>query len=213
MKWFKPDMSASEAKKLYRELARTWHPDLHEGKPDYEECEANFKEISSEYTAIIKGEISAEENWFDEEGATNELYSRLEAAEKVIQELFPKLRVAYWAYLLTPTITFPDNNVPMYKIMTVVEVVQQMVGKAKVTVHVPRDCRKKDFVCVWYPTTRTLVVEGASQFSDWHAKGAGRRYKEFDGGRAEKITDTKTGISYVKNKSPKVDFRKDFLRV
>ena len=213
MKWFDPTMSAEEAKKHYRELARKWHPDLHVGRDDYEECEANFKEISSEYTAIVKGEAAAIEQWFDEDGATDELCARLEVANKIISELFPKLKVAYWAYLLSPTITFPDSNVPMYKIITIVEVVQQVVGNAKVTVHIPRDFRKKPFSCEWDKSTRTLVVECADQYGPWTPKGNGRRYKEFVNGRVEKITDTKANISYVKTKSPKVDFRKDFLKL
>jgi molecular chaperone DnaJ len=48
-----PDTSSEEMKKVYKELARKWHPDLHSGDKNAEE---KFKEINSAYEMIKSGE-------------------------------------------------------------------------------------------------------------------------------------------------------------
>ena len=45
----KPDASADEIRKIYRKLAKQFHPDINPGKP---EAEARFKEISAAYDLL-----------------------------------------------------------------------------------------------------------------------------------------------------------------
>src|SRR5260370_39434275 len=45
----KPDASADEIRKVYRKLAKEFHPDLNPGKP---EAEARFKSISAAYDLL-----------------------------------------------------------------------------------------------------------------------------------------------------------------
>ena len=45
----KPDASADEIRKVYRNLAKQFHPDLNPGKP---EAEARFKSISAAYDLL-----------------------------------------------------------------------------------------------------------------------------------------------------------------
>lgn len=213
MEWFEPGLTLEEAKKKYRALARQWHPDMHVGMPDHEECEEKFKEINDQYARLVKGEVAAQEQWFDEEGMTDELYSRLKLVEQLVTEMFPRIRITYWAYLITPTLEFLDDDVPMYKVMRVVEVAQEILGKAQLVIELHRPCRKKVFRCLWDRLSRTLLVDCESQPANWVPKGSGRRYKEFECLRVERVLDTKDNISYVKTKSPKLDFRKDFLKI
>ena len=213
MKWFEDGITLEDAKKHYRMLARTWHPDMHIGQDDYEDAEAYFKEINDEYTKLVKGEVAVQEHWHDEEGRTVELYSRLKVVQQRVAEMFPRLHVVYWAYLITPTLEFLDDDVPMYKVMRVIETAQEILGKAQLIVELHRPCRKKVFRCMWDRLSRTLLIDCESQPANWVSKGSGRRYKEFECMRVERVLDTKDNISYVKTKSPKLDFRKDFLKL
>ena len=45
----KPNASAEEIRKVYRKLAKQYHPDLNPGKP---EAEARFKSISAAYDLL-----------------------------------------------------------------------------------------------------------------------------------------------------------------
>lgn len=211
MKWFDPKMTAEEAKPIWRKLAAKYHPDVSDD-PNAEEI---FKEISNEYTAIVKGEVSEKEQWFDEDGATTELYSRLKVVEQLVTEIFPRLRATYWAFLITPTIEFLETDVPMYKVMRVVEVAQEVLGEAKLTIELHRPCRKKKFTCTWNKKTRTLYidVQEGNVPTVWVDTGNGRRYKESVCNRYERVVDTKGNFTYIKLKSPTVDFRKDLLKV
>src|ERR1700735_4288314 len=52
----KPDASADEIRKVYRKLAKEFHPDLNPGKP---EAEARFKSISAAYDLLSDPEKRA----------------------------------------------------------------------------------------------------------------------------------------------------------
>ena len=52
----KPDSSADEIRKVYRKLAKQFHPDLNPGKP---EAEARFKAISAAYDLLSDPENRA----------------------------------------------------------------------------------------------------------------------------------------------------------
>ncbi len=211
MKWFEPNMSEEALRQRWKTLARKYHPDT-STEPDAEEI---FKEISNEYTDIVKGATAAANSWFDEEGATQELYERLNLVARLVAEVFPRLQVTYWAFLVTPTLEFLDPDVPMYKVMQTVEIAQKVLGNARVTVELHRACRKKKFTCVWDKDTRTLFIDCSKDGAPttWSPKGQGRRYKEYENLRFERVHDTKFNISYVKVKSPTVELRKDFMRV
>src|SRR5580693_7702706 len=64
----KPDASADEIRKVYRELAKQFHPDLNPGKP---EAEARFKSISAAYDLLSDPEKRAryDRGEIDETGA------------------------------------------------------------------------------------------------------------------------------------------------
>src|SRR5215510_9931855 len=64
----KPDASADEIRKVYRKLAKQFHPDLNPGKP---EAEARFKAISAAYDLLSDPEKRArfDRGEIDESGA------------------------------------------------------------------------------------------------------------------------------------------------
>ncbi|MGC2203314.1 MAG: J domain-containing protein [Stellaceae bacterium] len=64
----KPDANADEIRKVYRKLAKQYHPDLNPGKP---EAEARFKEISAAYDLLSDPEKRAryDRGEIDETGA------------------------------------------------------------------------------------------------------------------------------------------------
>src|SRR6267378_8245097 len=64
----KPDASADEIRKVYRKLAKEFHPDLNPGKP---EAEARFKSISAAYDLLSDPEKRAryDRGEIDESGA------------------------------------------------------------------------------------------------------------------------------------------------
>src|SRR6266852_8129075 len=64
----KPDASADEIRKVYRKLAKEFHPDLNPGKP---EAEARFKSISAAYDLLSDAEKRAryDRGEIDESGA------------------------------------------------------------------------------------------------------------------------------------------------
>jgi DnaJ-class molecular chaperone len=64
----KPDANADEIRKVYRKLAKQYHPDLNPGKP---EAEARFKEISTAYDLLSDAEKRAryDRGEIDETGA------------------------------------------------------------------------------------------------------------------------------------------------
>jgi DnaJ-class molecular chaperone len=64
----KPDASADEIRKVYRKLAKQFHPDLNPGKP---EAEARFKSISAAYDLLSDPEKRAryDRGEIDESGA------------------------------------------------------------------------------------------------------------------------------------------------
>lgn len=64
----KPDASADEIRKVYRKLAKQYHPDLNPGKP---EAEARFKSISAAYDLLSDPEKRAryDRGEIDETGA------------------------------------------------------------------------------------------------------------------------------------------------
>src|SRR5437867_13111272 len=63
-----PDASADEIRKVYRKLAKQFHPDLNPGKP---EAEARFKSISAAYDLLSDPEKRAryDRGEIDESGA------------------------------------------------------------------------------------------------------------------------------------------------
>src|SRR6266481_2869878 len=64
----KPDTNADEIRKVYRKLAKQFHPDLNPGKP---EAEARFKSISAAYDLLSDLEKRAryDRGEIDESGA------------------------------------------------------------------------------------------------------------------------------------------------
>src|SRR5690349_20542104 len=64
----KPDASADEIRKVYRKLAKQFHPDLNPGKP---EAEARFKSISAAYDLLSDSDKRAryDRGEIDESGA------------------------------------------------------------------------------------------------------------------------------------------------
>jgi DnaJ-class molecular chaperone len=64
----KPDASADEIRKIYRKLAKQFHPDINPGKP---EAEARFKEISAAYDLLSDSDKRAryDRGEIDETGA------------------------------------------------------------------------------------------------------------------------------------------------
>src|SRR5436309_13635372 len=64
----KPDASADEIRKVYRKLAKQFHPDLNPGKP---EAEARFKSIYAAYDLLSDPEKRAryDRGEIDETGA------------------------------------------------------------------------------------------------------------------------------------------------
>jgi curved DNA-binding protein CbpA len=54
-----PDATAKKIKARYRELARTWHPDLHTLR-DREDAEARFKEIAAAYEILVDPDARAQ---------------------------------------------------------------------------------------------------------------------------------------------------------
>jgi len=64
----KPDASADEIRKVYRNLAKQFHPDINPGKP---EAEARFKEISAAYDLLSDADKRAryDRGEIDETGA------------------------------------------------------------------------------------------------------------------------------------------------
>jgi len=56
----KPDASADEIRKVYRKLAKQFHPDLNPGKP---EAEARFKSISAAYDLLSDPDHNILNEW------------------------------------------------------------------------------------------------------------------------------------------------------
>ena len=56
----KPDASADEIRKVYRKLAKQFHPDLNPGKPEAEE---HFKSISAAYDLLSDLSLHRERPW------------------------------------------------------------------------------------------------------------------------------------------------------
>ncbi|MBV8121228.1 MAG: DnaJ domain-containing protein [Alphaproteobacteria bacterium] len=76
----KPTASAAEIRKIYRDLAKQFHPDLNPGKP---EAEARFKSISAAYDLLSDPEKRAryDRGEIDESGAERPRYSYRPHAE------------------------------------------------------------------------------------------------------------------------------------
>jgi DnaJ-class molecular chaperone len=76
----KPDASADEIRKVYRKLAKEFHPDLNPGKPA---AEARFKSISAAYDLLSDPEKRAryDRGEIDESGAERPRYSYRSYAE------------------------------------------------------------------------------------------------------------------------------------
>jgi DnaJ-class molecular chaperone len=76
----KPDASADEIRKVYRKLAKQFHPDLNPGKPA---AEARFKSISAAYDLLSDPEKRAryDRGEIDESGAERPRYSYRSHAE------------------------------------------------------------------------------------------------------------------------------------
>src|SRR3954451_11915160 len=76
----KPDASADEIRKVYRKLAKEFHPDLNPGKP---EAEARFKAVTAAYDILSDTEKRAryDRGEIDETGAERRRYSYRPHAE------------------------------------------------------------------------------------------------------------------------------------
>src|SRR5271169_3795303 len=76
----KPDASAEEIRKVYRKLAKQYHPDLNPGKPEAEE---RFKAVSAAYDLLSDPEKRAryDRGEIDESGAERPRYSYRSYAE------------------------------------------------------------------------------------------------------------------------------------
>src|ERR1700740_2285280 len=76
----KPDTSADEIRKVYRKLAKQFHPDLNPGKP---EAEARFKLVSAAYDLLSDPEKRSryDRGEIDETGAERPRYSYRPYAE------------------------------------------------------------------------------------------------------------------------------------
>jgi DnaJ-class molecular chaperone len=76
----KPNASADEIRKVYRKLAKQFHPDLNPGKP---EAEARFKSISAAYDLLSDPEKRGryDRGEIDESGAERPRYSYRDYAE------------------------------------------------------------------------------------------------------------------------------------
>src|ERR1700752_4878103 len=76
----KPDTSADEIRKVYRKLAKQFHPDLNPGKPA---AEARFKSISAAYDLLSDPEKRAryDRGEVDESGSRGPRYAYRPHAE------------------------------------------------------------------------------------------------------------------------------------
>lgn len=210
MKWFNTT-NPEEAKKEYRKLARKYHPDLHVGAPDYEECEEVFKEIASEYAAIVSGRVNAPAE-FDEDFYQSKNVDALMKLHEVITELYPRLKVNYVAWVLNSFIEF--DTPPIRKICHCLELAIQFIPYKQVyATFIPKNRKKR--AEVWYdPTKKAFYIdckpEDVNELLPPTITYPGRRYTVYQSAKWQKLEDDKTGTRYFLKRSPKLKIEEMF---
>ena len=209
MTWFNQNMTPEEAKQVYRDLAKKYHPDV-STEPDAEET---FKQIADEYTAFTKGVFSTGMG-FDSEVVINDTYSKFITICKLVGELYPRVNVNFMASDWLPIITFFDDNVPMWKSMHIVDITDKFLDSSKsFYVHFNRTCRKKKFEALWVPVKRYFLIDCKETDvpNDLQLAPGGRRYLYSSSKTWEQVHDMKTDVIYEKKKVARIDLRKDIL--
>lgn len=190
-------MSLEEAKKTYRTLAKTMHPDV---GGDTEE----FKVLANEYAAIERGEAEAVLVSIDDIMDANA--KRLEVIVATLRELYPRTKVLLHYSYDSIEMEFP-TNVPLARMVELERVVNSFNYPFAVTVSFYREGRKSPITfktergCVTYinmqPGTPVILSEPSKVYS-------GRRYTIYQDKRHEECWDSKLNHRYVMRRMPKI---------
>lgn len=195
MKYLSESMSPEEAKKAYRKLAKTMHPDV---GGDTEE----FKILASEYTAIIRNTAFEETSIESAMKASAKMVDTIVAS---LQELYPRTPVVLFFSVNSIEVDFKANT-PISRIVEIESVINSFKYPFSVSCSFHREGRKAPLTLVsrdlytYINTTPQACVDVDLTGKEIYD---GRRYKIYENPRYSTCTDTKTGRVYVMRRTPK----------
>lgn len=199
MKYLSETMTAAEAKKAYRALAKQLHPD-HGGD------EEEFKILADEYSEIEKrvsaDTIASIDDMMEATGAM------VTVIANTLAELYPRTRVVlnYTTAAIDAEIT---GNVPMHRMLHIEQVIRSFRYPLNVTLYFKRDPIKKwislrtsdDITFINVEPGITVTMESVVPLY------SGKRYAVYRTQRFERCVDKRTGHQYYMRRLPKLQLK------
>lgn len=200
-KWFPNDCSEEEAKKIYRRLARQWHPDMNLG--NQEEAEENFKAILNEYALIQKGYAKQEVQDIDSMEAANEKVAQ--RVKEMIEEVYPRTAIEYVFWYDSVEVVFL-NNTPLRKMCNILDMLDTFKDLTKFTITFKRDSAKKARTLRKKGTIYLIDLEDVPPVSgeEWKVIKDGTKYKYQQTRTVQAILNKKGAGLYLMKRSPKL---------
>lgn len=195
-KYLKETMSAEDARKTYRTLAKSMHPDL---GGDEEE----FKVLANEYAYLMRRDTEAELTSVRDIMIVNA--QRMGTVVRTLQELYPRTKVLLHYSLLEVEAEF-SGNVPIARMVEIEQVINSFGYPLRVFVSFYREGRKSairmktERNCVTYinmePNTPVDMENAPTIYQ-------GRRYTIKRNAKYEECLDAKLQRRYVMKRMPK----------
>lgn len=193
-KYLSESMTAEEAKKAYRSLAKRMHPDVGGS-------EEEFKVLANEYSFLEKraseSVIANIEDIMEAAGAM------VNVVADTLRELYPRTRVVL-NYTTTTIDAEISGNVPVERMLIIEQVINSFKYPFVVNIYFKREPRKS-WITMSTGASTTWINTPAGTQIDVKDKPvyAGRRYIIYRGARYEQCLDKKTNHLYIMKRIPK----------
>lgn len=201
MKYLSETMSLEEAKKVYRRLAKTLHPDVG-GDED------EFKILSAEYTAIERRAAEPQFTLMDIEDVLRVAESRVNVIVGALQELYPRTPVQLHYSPMAIDAVF-TNTTPLSKMVHIESIINDFKYPFSVTCKFKRgeSSKRYDFFTKDGHTYINMARGEVPNLSDAKSIYEGRRYRIVQNRRYTQCVDSKTSHTYTMRRTPKFNLK------
>lgn len=197
MKYLSENLSPEEAKRKYRTLAKTMHPDV---GGDEEE----FKILADEYAAIVRlSEAPKYPSMAELQAQAATLVNKL---VELLSELYPRTKVVLHYYPGNVDAEFLGNTT-LPRMVEIAQIIRKFLPSYRVTTYFYREGRKSPFTLELNGTVAYIGVQRGTEVGTLECTYKGRRYNLFANRKYEMCTDGKMDRTYIMRKSPKFPLR------
>lgn len=201
MKYFVENISKEDAKKVFREMVKTLHPDV---GGDEEE----FKILADEYATVMKGQIDYVKARRD---AVERVSEKVDALLSIFAEVYPKTRVMlrYDSRMIEAEL---NETVPFKKMLHIESIIRKFAPELDVTLVFQRGGSKRLYNLTTVGNYTFINCKPEDEYSMVDAKAVytGRRYTIEKNKSFEFGTDSKEGHVYILKRTSKFSMKELF---